>query len=112
LKVTHATPEKVRLELSTEVSHLDPDLSRGDLPGVQTSRIRTQVDAEFGKALFLSGLFTRDERRSRQGLPFLSRIPVLGWLFGARNSWEDESELLAILIPRTATAEELSGEKP
>ncbi len=112
LKVTHATPEKVRLELSTEVSHLDPDLSRGDLPGVQSSRIRTQVDAEFGKALLLSGLFTRDQRRSRQGLPFLSRIPLLGWLFGARDSWEDETELLAVLIPRPATAEELSGEKP
>lgn len=105
LKVTHATPEKVRLELSTEVSHLDPDLSRGDLPGVQSSRIRTQVDAEFGKSLFLSGLFTRDERRSRQGVPFLSRIPVLGWLFGARDAWEDESELLAILTPRPAQAE-------
>ncbi len=111
LKVTHATPEKVRLELSTEVSHLDPDLSRGDLPGVQSSRIRTQVDAEFGKALFLSGLFTHDQRRSRQGLPFLSRIPVLGWLFGARDSWEDESELLAVLIPRHATADEI-GTQP
>ncbi len=100
LKVAQATATQARLEIQTEVSHLDPDLDRDDLPGIQANRIHTQVDAEFGRPLFLSGMLQQDLRRQAKGLPFLRRIPVLGLLFGSEDYLNDRSELVAVLLPQ------------
>jgi Flp pilus assembly secretin CpaC len=100
LKVTQATAEKVRLEVQTEVSHLDPELDRDSLPGIQANRIRTQVDAELGKPLFLSGMLQQDFRKQARGLPFLRQIPILGSLFGSEDYLNDRSELVAVLLPQ------------
>lgn len=56
LKVTHSTEHQARLEIFTEVSHLDQQIALHQIPGIQASRMKTQVDARFGVPLFLSGL--------------------------------------------------------
>ena len=101
LKVAQATAEKARLEIQTEVSHLDPTLDRDSLPGIQANRIKTQVDAEFGQPLFLSGMLQQDLRKQARGLPLLREIPVLGALFGSEDYLNERSELVAVLVPRT-----------
>lgn len=100
LKVTHTTVEKVRLEIFTEVSHLDMTLATASkVPGIQANRMRTQVDARYGAPLLLSGLLQEGLRRTARGLPLLRDIPVLGALFGSEDWLNDKSELVAILVP-------------
>ncbi|HUG36756.1 MAG TPA: hypothetical protein VML54_07385, partial [Candidatus Limnocylindrales bacterium] len=36
----------------------------------------------------------------RSGIPFLSRIPVLGYLFGSREEKIEKTELLLLITPR------------
>ncbi|MGZ3688998.1 MAG: pilus assembly protein N-terminal domain-containing protein, partial [Bdellovibrionota bacterium] len=62
LKATHTSGDKVRLDISTEVSRLDNSITQGDVPGFQSNRMKTQVDARFGEPLFLSGLLQQDVR--------------------------------------------------
>ncbi len=99
LKVTHWSGNRVRLEVFTEVSHLDRQLSDDRIPGIQANRMKTQVDAQFGVPLFLSGLLQQGTREEAKGLPFLRRIPVLGKLFGSEDFLNNRSELVAILYP-------------
>ncbi|MCM2322178.1 MAG: hypothetical protein NDJ90_02845 [Oligoflexia bacterium] len=101
LKVTHTTAERVRLDISTEVSHLDPSLSLDALPGIQANRMKTQVDARYGTPLLLSGLLQQGLQRKARGLPLLRQIPVLGALFGSEDYLNEKSELVAILLPST-----------
>lgn len=102
LKATELAESKVRLEISTEMSHLDTATAIEEVPGLRTSRLRTQVDARMGEPLFLSGLLQEDLRENARGLPWLRRIPVLGTLFGSSDYWNQRSELVAILLPHRA----------
>jgi Flp pilus assembly secretin CpaC len=99
LKVQAASGRRVRVDVQTEVSHLDPKIGADAIPGLQANRMKTQVDATFGKPLFLSGLLQEGVKKAARGLPFLKDIPVLGTLFGSREYLEDRSELVAILLP-------------
>lgn len=99
LNVTHATAEEARLEIFTEVSHLDTETALSDVPGIQANRMKTQVDARFGTPLLLSGLLQEGTRKQARGLPLLQRIPVLGSLFGSQDYLNERSELVAVLLP-------------
>lgn len=99
LKTLQATSDSVRLELQTEVSHLDRKLALHEVPGLQANRLKTEVDARLGEPLFLSGLLQEGTRHGAQGLPWLRSIPVLGLLFGSEDYLHELSELVAILVP-------------
>jgi hypothetical protein len=99
LKVTDTTSERVRLEIFTEVSRLDPTIAMDNVPGLQTNRMNTSVDARYGKPLFLSGLLQEGTRESARGLPLLRRLPILGALFGSEDYLNERSELVAVLLP-------------
>jgi pilus assembly protein CpaC len=89
----------VRLDILTEVSHLDPQIAVGKVPGLQANRMKTQVDAQYGRPLLLSGLLQQNLRTEARGLPALRNIPVLGALFGSEDYLNEKSELVAILVP-------------
>ncbi len=99
LKVQATAGRRVRTDIQTEVSHLDPHISSDAIPGIQANRMKTQVDATFDQPLFLSGLLQEGVKKSVRGLPLLKDLPVLGSLFGSEDFLEDRSELVAILLP-------------
>ena len=100
LNVAQSAGDRVRLDIFTEVSRLDQSLSNADkTPGIQSNRMKTQVDAQYGKPLLLSGLLQKSVRKEVKGLPFLKDIPVLGALFGSEDYLNERSELVAILLP-------------
>ncbi len=102
LKVSHSTGELVRLDIFTEVSHLDPSTTIDNIPGLAANRMKTQVDARYGVPLLLSGLLQQGMREQARGLPWLRRIPILGMLFGSEDYLSEKSELVAILLPSLA----------
>jgi len=102
LKVVQSSGERVRLEIFTEVSHLDPSIGQDNIPGIQANRMKTQVDARYGTPLLLSGLLQQNMREEVKGLPLLRSIPVLGSLFGSEDYLNERSELVAILLPASA----------
>jgi len=99
LHVTHSAGDRVRLDIATEVSHLDPSIAIQNIPGIQANRMKTQVDAQYGRPLLLSGLLQQSMRKLVKGLPGLSSIPILGALFGSEDYQNEKSELVAILVP-------------
>lgn len=105
LKVQAASGKKVRADIQTEVSHLDPKIAIDRIPGLQSNRMKTQVDATFGRPLLLSGLLQEGVKKAARGLPFLKDIPVLGILFGSQEYLEDRSELVAVLLPSRTVPE-------
>lgn len=102
LKVAQSSGERVRLEIFTEVSHLEASASADSIPSIQANRMKTQVDARYGQPLLLSGLLQQNMRKQAKGLPLLREIPVLGALFGSEDYLSERSELVAILLPASA----------
>jgi general secretion pathway protein D len=68
---------------------------------VFTKRVaETSVVVAENETLILGGLIEERKVREREGLPFLSRIPILGYLFGATTDAVRKTELLIMITPR------------
>jgi Flp pilus assembly secretin CpaC len=99
LKTLQTAGKKIRLEIQTEVSHIDSAIGHKDIPGFQTNRLKTQVDAFLDRPLFLSGLLQKTEVQNAKGFPGALKMPILGKLFSSEDFLEDRSELVAVLTP-------------
>lgn len=97
LKVEEQARSSVRLDLTTEVSHLTQWV--GNLPSFGSNRLHTQIDVALGSPLFLSGLFQKQLTQGKSGLPWLQDVPLLGELFRSNQFQHQESELIALLYP-------------
>lgn len=91
----------VLLDIAQEVSDVGPNQTSGiDSPTISTRRISTSIAAQDGQVIALGGLFRNSQSFGKNGLPILSRIPVLGGLlFGNSDNREQRTELLVILKP-------------
>jgi general secretion pathway protein D len=52
------------------------------------------------QTLVLGGLIQSKRAFIRTGIPFLNRIPVLGYLFGSTEEKIEKTELLLLITPR------------
>ncbi len=70
------------------------------IPVVNRNAISTQAVVGEGQSLLIGGYITEERSQSKQGVPFLSDVPVVGWLFGQRNSVVRRSERMFMITPR------------
>ncbi|TKT74956.1 type II and III secretion system protein family protein [Aquamicrobium sp. LC103] len=62
----------------------------------------TTVELPSGGSMMIAGLVRDDVRQVAQGLPGLSKVPVLGTLFRSRDFVRNETELVIIVTPYLA----------
>ena len=55
-------------------------------PPIDTRRLKTEAAVESGTTSRLAGLITDAQSRGSSGFPGLSRIPIIGGLFGQQRS--------------------------
>lgn len=102
LKVTPHIDDggNVRMEIVQEVSSLAPTQVSGAVDLITNKReIKTTVQVADGSLLVLGGLSSEEVTESVQGIPGLSRIPMLGGLFKARQSGRSRRNLMIFLRP-------------
>jgi general secretion pathway protein D len=67
---------------------------------IDTRRLKTEAAVQSGETVMLAGLISDGVSRGSSGIPGLSRIPVIGGLFGTQTSRTDRSEVIILLTPR------------
>ncbi len=94
----------VLLDVAQEVSAVSQATAstsaENNSPTISTRRISTSIAVQDGQVIALGGLISSTRSKGSTGIPILSRIPVLGALFGRKNDTEDRNELLILLRPR------------
>ena len=90
----------IRTKIETETSHLDAATSVGGTPGIRNNTLKTEIDAEEGKPVLLTGLIQSSSSKDIEKLPILGDIPIIGELFKSRDFRNQESELMIALLPR------------
>jgi pilus assembly protein CpaC len=98
-------PESGRLQLTVgaEMADLSDDGGTG-IPGRTVARLDTVVNLDLGKSLVLAGLDVQSDARSQRGLPGLSRIPILGGLFGSHGRRSEHTRNLLVIVPSVVQA--------
>ena len=94
---------RIELHLQANIAELESDRGTG-VPGRLTTNLDTVINLELGQSLVLAGLTARSKRRSKNGLPGLSQIPIVGFLFGTQQQSEEESENVVIIVPTVVDA--------
>jgi type IV pilus assembly protein PilQ len=84
------------------LENAEPDYSRqvNGIPPIDTQRAITQVLVNDTETMVIGGIMKSTETSSKEGVPGLSQIPLLGWLFRRDTNSEDERELLIFITPR------------
>jgi pilus assembly protein CpaC len=89
----------LEIQIKADIADLVPSVSSTPLPGRNTSRLSTLVHMKLGQSLILSGIRTRSQRHDITGFPGLSRIPILGVLFGTHSDQKEEVEGAVFIVP-------------
>src|SRR5690606_38048898 len=89
----------VFLDIAQEVSKPvgNPD-DNGNVR-IDTSKVTTSAVATSGETIVLAGLISEGNSRGATGVPGLSRIPVLGGLFGQQGNSKTRDELVVLITP-------------
>lgn len=93
----------ISLELSQEISSLGDSISFGGgstQPSLNKTETTTTLVAQDGQTIIIGGLIREDVTKSKEGIPFLSKIPILGYLFGSSSNLTTRVELILLLTPR------------
>jgi type IV pilus assembly protein PilQ len=68
-------------------------------PSIDRREATTQVIIRDGETMVIGGVFIDTQGNSVAGIPYLSRVPVLGWLFKQKTESVAKQELLIFLTP-------------
>ncbi|MDT8317281.1 MAG: type IV pilus secretin PilQ [bacterium] len=102
LKVTPEVKQDKSIILNIHVSKNEPDFARasGGAPSIAKKEAMTSVMINDGDTTVIGGIFTQKKGESESGVPVLSKIPLIGWLFRSTNKTLDRAELLIFITAR------------
>ena len=92
----------VYMDIQQDVSRpgaRDPDISTSGNPPINNKTVTSQVAVQSGQTVFLGGLISEQDAQGRSGVPFLSRVPLIGPLFGSRTKASFRTETLVMITP-------------
>lgn len=90
----------LKIEVSAEVSSPDGSFTHGGVPALKSHRIKSHFNMQEPRTIALSGLLREEQSNSQAGLPFLSRLPLVGSLFSSRQFLQNRTELIILVTPR------------
>src|ERR1035438_652986 len=74
--------------------------AKSNSPSFSRRTFQTQLTVQDGDTVAIGGFIQDQSGSSTDGVPFLSRIPLIGGLFGAKASNKGRTELIVFLTPK------------
>jgi len=101
LEVTPKITPNNMVILDIDVSDDFPDYSQaiGENVPIRTKNANTQMMVASGDTVIIGGIYKENTSDNMEGVPWLSKIPIFGWLFKREQKQKDKSELLIFLTP-------------
>ena len=92
----------INLSITPEVSEIDATRSTNENFVLVTRKAKTSVELRDGQSVAIAGLLQSNNTRSKDQVPWLGDVPVLGTLFRSSSFQKRESDLVIIVTPRLA----------
>ncbi len=95
--------------VNMEVVQTNNDVSNNllfDAPIINEREAQTSVFVRDGQTTVIGGLSDNTSDESTSGIPFLSRLPLIGWLFGNTSRSNRTTELFLFLTPHIVSSDE------
>src|SRR5437660_959438 len=96
--------KEVSLDILQKIDSIVPGgnvvISGNSVPTIDTRYIRTNVSAGNGSTIILGGLIEDQKTKNFQGIPYLSRIPLIGAAFRGTATSKQRRELIILMCPQ------------
>jgi len=96
--------KEVSLDILQKIDSIVPGgsklISGNEVPTIDTRYIRTNVAAANGSTIILGGLIEEEKQKQYQGIPYLSRIPLIGAAFRGTSTGKTRRELIILMCPQ------------
>jgi len=100
LEVTpHVTPDN-RISMTIKVEKKDVGSVISGSQSFTNKEAETELLVNDGDTVVIGGIIKSTESDAKSGIPGLSKIPLLGWLFRNKSTSKDDEELLIFITPR------------
>ena len=107
-KITSEGKISIKVNASNDYADWETDPATGlriETPPINTSSVESTVVVKNGDTIVIGGVYKMTETDSVTGVPVLSRIPILGWLFKYKTVSNEKRELLIFVTPRVIPEE-------
>ena len=74
-------------------------IGTGEYPSFSTRKATTHALVKDGHTLFIGGLISNQKTSSKSGIPFLNRIPIIGYFFGGQSWTNNKTEMFVMVTP-------------
>jgi general secretion pathway protein D len=98
--VTMVINQNVTAPIPNPLSSSNASGSNIDSPSFSQRNVSTQVTVEDGDTVAIGGIITENYTESISGIPFLDRLPYIGFVFGQKQTMKNRTELIVFLTPR------------
>ncbi|GMR04177.1 MAG: hypothetical protein BMS9Abin23_0066 [Thermodesulfobacteriota bacterium] len=68
-------------------------------PSIATKEASTEVLVKDGETTVIGGIVISDKSNNDNGIPYLRKIPIFGWLFKSKSISDSQKELLIFITP-------------
>ncbi len=92
---------KVDVLVNMEISDIDGAKQSGNNTAFLTRTAQTQLLLDDKQTIVLAGLIRKTRNQQDQRVPFLGKIPIIGWFFSSRKTVtpDDDTEVVISLTP-------------
>jgi type IV pilus assembly protein PilQ len=80
-------------------------------PPINKSEVESKIVVQDGDTIVIGGIVKSTDQTGVSGVPWLSKIPILGWLFKTESIQRTKRQLMVFITPKIIKSEEPVGEK-
>lgn len=101
LTVTPHITSDDQIVMNIKAEKAEPDWTRqvDNIPTIIKKNAITDMIIRNGDTVVIGGIYTKEVQDSVAGVPLLSKIPILGWLFKKQGIVDEQNELLIFITP-------------
>jgi len=102
LAVTPKITDDGRVSMKIRASNNSANYAKAinDNPPINTSEVESNVVINDGDTVVIGGVIKTTESKGGEGVPWISKIPLLGWLFKYESVLTGKRELLIFVTPK------------
>ncbi len=102
LTVTPIVESKNNILLNVTLTYSSPSTAQGinGFPAVNNKSVTTVVLVKNNSTLVIGGILSMEKSHNNNGIPILSQIPVLGYLFSSHQRSVSKEQLMVFISPK------------
>jgi type IV pilus assembly protein PilQ len=99
-KVSPKDEDRISLDIDASNKDIDDSVKVEGNPAINSHGVTSKVVIRDGDTVVVGGIYKTTESFAKDGIPFFSDIPYLGWLFKYETKKRDTREILIFITPR------------